>query len=304
MIDTTTVRQTDQDKIAIIGLGKAGTAIGYLLRHAGYPIVAVSSRSQTFLHERLRYTGGVFFPENQMCEAASLANCIFITTPDDCIGDVCLRISEGQAIQPGDKVIHMSGAGGLDLLKPAANAGASTACIHPLQSFVDVEGAIKNIRSSFFGVTAVNNLRAWSFRLVQRLGGFPFEISEEIKPLYHAAACIASNYLTTLIHMVEETYGNCGLKREDAVRAFWPLVFGTLRNIQAKGTIDALTGPISRGDEGTIRQHLAVLREKHSIYLETYILLGIQTVNLALKKSTFTKYQADRIKSIFEEALS
>jgi predicted short-subunit dehydrogenase-like oxidoreductase (DUF2520 family) len=291
-----------RENVAIIGLGKTGTAIGYLLRQAGYPIVAVAHRSKEFLKERICYTGGKVFTAGGVAEAASLATCIFITTPDDSIAPVCSEIARRGGFEPGDKVIHMSGAGGLDLLYPARDAGALTASIHPIQSFADVEGAIRNIPQSTFGITAVEGLKAWSAALVRELGGIPFEVPEEIKPLYHAAACMASNYLTTLMHMVEETYLSLGLSRAESIRAFWPLVLGTLKNIETEGTVQALTGPISRGDTGTMKQHLLVFRDKLPAYLTAYCTMGLQTVELALKKKTLSRERAELIKEILKGA--
>ena len=289
-----------KEEIAIVGLGKAGTAIGYLLRQAGYPIVAVVYRSQRSLDERIRYTGGRPFPADQKAEAAALATCIFITTPDDSIADACREIADKGGFKPGDKVIHMSGAGGLDLLEPARAAGALTASIHPMQSFADAEGAIRNIPGSAFGITAVEGLRAWSAALVRELGGTPFDIPGEMKPLYHAAACMASNYLTTLMHMVGETYLSLGMTREEATHAFWPLVLGTLKNIETRGTVQALTGPISRGDAGTVQQHIAVFKEKLPADLPVYCTMGLETVELALQKGTISQGQAELMKAILK----
>lgn len=289
-----------EDQVAIIGLGRAGTAIGHLLRRAGYPIVAVASRSRNSLKERIGYTGGRGFTSRQNAQAASLATCIFITTPDDSIAPVCREIARNGGFKPRDKVIHMSGAGGLDLLEAAREVGAFTACIHPIQSFADVEGAIRNIPASTFGITADESLRGWSAALVRELGGIPFEVSETIKPLYHLAACMASNYLTTLIHMVEETYLSLGLSREEAIRAFWPLVCGTLKNIESKGSVQALTGPISRGDAGTIERHLQVLRERLPDHLPLYRELGLRTVELAEKKKSLSPEMAERLRNILK----
>ncbi len=203
------------EKIAIIGLGMTGTAIGYLLRRAGYPVVAVSSRSHASLRKRISYTGGTAFTADANAEAASLATCIFITTPDDTIAAVCREMALHGGINPGDKVIHMSGAGGLDLLESARQAGAKVASIHPLQSFADIEGAIRNIPSSTFGITADEELREWSAGLVRELGGIPVEVPERIKPLYHAAACMASNYLD---HADPCGRGNLSLARTEPGR--------------------------------------------------------------------------------------
>jgi predicted short-subunit dehydrogenase-like oxidoreductase (DUF2520 family) len=290
-----------KDTIAIIGLGKAGTAMGYLLRQAGYCIVAVAGRSRASLEDRIRYTGGRAFTADRNAEAAALATVIFITTPDDAIAPVCREIVQNGGINPGDKVIHMSGAGGLDLLEPARLAGAGVACIHPIQSFADVEGAIRNTPLSTFGITADTEVGAWATELVRTLGGIPFEVPESIKPLYHAAACMASNYLTTLIHMVEETYLSLGLSREDAIRTFWPLVTCTLRNIEAKGSMEALTGPISRGDAGTIEQHLKVFRDKLPGYLPAYCALGLLTVDLAVAKRSLSPERAEAIRKILRK---
>jgi predicted short-subunit dehydrogenase-like oxidoreductase (DUF2520 family) len=290
-----------KENIAIIGLGKTGTAVGYLLRKAGHPVVAVTCSSHTFLHDRIRYTGGKAFTADANAEAASLATCIFITTPDDSIAPVCREIVKKGGIKPGDKVIHMSGAGGLDLLESARKAGAKVASIHPLQSFADIEGAILNIPLSTFGITADVNLREWSAELVRDLGGIPFEVPAEVKPLYHAAACMASNYLTTLINAAVEIYLSLGLSRDEATGALWPLIAGTLKNIEAKGSVQALTGPISRGDAGTIEEHLSVFREKLPVYLPAYCAMGLLTLELSIKKNTITPESAEVIKIILKE---
>ena len=115
-----------------------------------------------------------------------------------------------------------AGPGGLDLLREAKHHGAHVACIHPLQTFADVESAILKIPGSTFGITADAEILPWADRIVEDLGGRPFHVSSEDKALYHAAACIASNYLVTLMYLVEEIYGRMGLSREEAIRALAP----------------------------------------------------------------------------------
>ncbi|MGA3208875.1 MAG: DUF2520 domain-containing protein [Syntrophales bacterium] len=287
-----------RDTVAILGLSKVGTAVGFLLRQAGYRIVAVASRSKASLTQGIVYTGGK--PFLNFSEAALAANCIIIATSDDAIANVCNKISIEGGIKPGTKVIHMSGAGGLDLLESARNAGAHVASIHPLQSFADIEGAIRNIPGSTFGITAGDEIKEWSVQMVRDLGGAPFFISDADKPLYHAAACIASNYLTTLIHMVEEIYQSLGLNRDDAIRAIWPLVMGTIGNIESKGTVQALTGPVARGDAGTIRKHAEALRQKLPDLWPAYSALGVLTADLGLKKKTLSPETARLIKELLK----
>ena len=291
-------QEVRENTVAILGLGKVGTAVGFLLRQAGYRIVAVASRSKASLTQGIVYTGGK--PYLNFSAAALTANCIIITTSDDAIAHVCKKISRERGIRPGAKVIHMSGAGGLDLLESAQDAGAHVACIHPLQSFADVDGAIRNIPGSTFGITSADEIKEWSVQMVRDLGGVPFFIADADKPLYHAAACIASNYLTTLIHMVEEIYQSLGLSREVTIRAIWPLVMGTIANIKTKGTVQALTGPVARGDAGTIKKHAEALRNKLPALLQAYSALGILTADVGLKKKTLSPETARLIKELLK----
>lgn len=285
-----------EETIAILGLGKVGTAVGYFLRKAGYTISAVASRTVASINQGLPYTGGN--PYTNYSDAASQAECIFITTSDDVIFSVCEKITAEGSIKPGKKVVHMSGVGGLNLLESARNAGAKTASIHPLQSFADIDSAIKNIPGSTFGITSDEEIKEWSVEIVKVFGGIPFFVSDSDKPLYHAAACFASNYLTTLIHIVEDIYKSLGLNREEAIRAIWPLIIGTIRNIESNGTVNALTGPISRGDIGTIQKHLHALQNKLPNYLDLYKLLGIITTDLGLEKQTLSNDQSRLIKKL------
>lgn len=291
-----------RDSIAIIGLGKVGTAVGYLLKSAGYPIVAASGRSLENLRDNMKYTGGRVFASP--AEAASLAECILITTSDDAIASVCKEIVVGGAVRVGKKVIHLSGSGGLDLLQDARGAGALVGSIHPLQSFASIEGAIKSIPGSAFGITADEAIKDWSVRMVLDLGGIPFFISEDNKPLYHIAACIASNYLTTLMHIVEEIYLSIGMERSGALDAFWPLVQGTMNNLQTKGTVQALTGPIARGDAGTIEKHLTAIRKKMPHILPFYCIVGMKTVEVGLKKKTLKPQDAEIIRNMLKGGLN
>ncbi len=293
------VSTASRDSIAILGLGKVGRAVGCLLRAAGYEIAAVAGRSPERLREGAQYTGGRVLTD--FAVAASLADCILITTSDDAIAAVCSEICRKGAVKPGQKVIHMSGAGSLTLLSPASDAGASVACIHPLQSFATVEDAIKNIPGSTFAITANPEIISWSEQFVRDLQGKPFLLSDEDKPLYHAAACLASNYLTTLLHDVEVIYESLGMTSADALKAFWPLVRGTMHNIEAMGTVQALTGPISRGDAGTITKHLTALQQRLPSLLPLYCTMGRETVALGLKKKTLSPEKADIIMKLLTD---
>ncbi len=289
-------RANPKETVAILGPGKVGTAVGHLLRSAGYEIVALASRSAETCNRALPYTGGRIF--STFAEAALQARTILITVSDDAIRDVC------QAIAPKGlkekKVIHMSGAGGLDLLEPARLAGASVGCIHPIQTFAGVDSAIETLPGTTFGITADPAIRDWAVRLVKDLGGRPFFVSPADKPLYHAAACMASNYLVALMNMVEDIYGALGLGRDESFQAFWPLVRGTIRNIEDQGTLRSLTGPVARGDAGTIEKHLEAFRERLPALLDAYCLMGLRAADIAVKKGSVARERAETIKTLLK----
>jgi len=275
------------ETIAILGPGKVGTALGYLLKKVGYQIVAVAGRKMERVQQAVQYTGGV--PLTDLAAAARKAQVIFITVSDDAIASVCETVCAGGAISEGKKVVHVSGAGGLSLLTPAKERGAFTASLHPLQSFAHVEGAIKNLPGSIFALTCDEEIKQWAEHLILAIGGKPFFLADEDKPLYHLSACFASNYLTTLVHLTIQILKVLGLEEKQAREALWPLILGTLKNIEEKGTTQALTGPIARGDVGTIEKHLKALTAKLPHLLPLYRLLGEETVALGKQKGTLSE---------------
>lgn len=279
-------------KIAIIGLGMVGTAIGHLLSKSGHKIVAISDKSSAALKRALSYTGGKSFRDSK--KAILEADCIVITTPDDFIAGACEKIADSKLIK--DKfVFHMSGAGSLDLLESAKKAGAIVAVIHPVQSFSSIDTAINNIPGSIFGITADKKAQKHAQVIVRDLSGIPIFITSAQKPLYHAAACIASNYLVSLLNVVETIYESIGINNENARRAYLPLIYGTLHNIEQKGSIQALTGPIARGDEGTIKKHIIAMDKNLPHYLSLYSSLGLIATEIAQKKGTLSSKQAKNI---------
>ena len=285
------------NNFAIIGAGMVGTAIGFLLRKTGYVVIAIADKSPAALKRALPYTGGKVF--RTPGEAVQEADCILITTPDDAISSTCQEIALCPAIK-GKFVFHMSGAGGLDLLESAKKAGADVASIHPLQSFSSIDQAIKNIPGSYFGITTDKKAQKIAKNIVNDLGGIPLLISSDQKPLYHAAACFASNYLVSLMNTVESIYQAIGLNEKDAKTAYLPLVYGSLKNIEKSGSIPSLTGPIARGDFGTIKKHISAINKNLPQYLFLYSSLGLITVKVAQQKGTLNTRQAKTMNAILK----
>ncbi len=285
------------ESFIIIGLGKVGTSIASLLKKAGYTIAAVVDPSDDALNANLVYTGGK--PFHHPSDLDIDADCYLITTTDDQIKAACGALTDH--VRPGAVVLHMSGAGGLDLLDAVRRIGAKTGSMHPLQTFSDVQSAVDSLPGTVYGVTVDPDLRDWSEKLVRAIGGIPFFIDEKNRALYHAAACMVSNYFVTLMYMAEQTYGLLGLDEQEARHAYWPLLRGTLQNIEKKGSISSLTGPIARGDLGTVKKHLRTITANIPELLPAYRELGKITADIALKKNTISSQQSSNIKLLLSK---
>ncbi|HEY3375177.1 MAG TPA: Rossmann-like and DUF2520 domain-containing protein [Candidatus Aquicultor sp.] len=289
--------------IIIVGAGKVGTAIGTLLHQKDHRIVAAAAAHQASLETTGRYLPAAYLSVDlrEIARYGAKADIILLTTQDDQIQPTCETLAAYGTFTPRHTVMHMSGASTLDVLASACVAGAGVASIHPIQSFASAELAIEKIPGSYFGVTADDGARDVALAVVRDLGGVPIDIQDEDKAMYHAAACITSNYLVTLLHMAEKVYNAAGLRADIALDAMMTLISGTLSNIEKVGTIEALTGPIARGDVTIIKQHLQSLRRLDANIERAYRVLGLQTVDVAVKKGTLSAENAAELIAVLED---
>ncbi len=262
--------------VAVIGAGRVGTALGVLLARAGYRIVAVSGRAAT-AERAARSLPGT--PVVSPAEAARSAEVVLVGVPDDRIAEVCSGLAREGAFARGCSVVHLSGATGLDALTPARAAGATVLSIHPLQTFPDVDAAVDRIPGSGFAVTALGESGfALGERLATDVGGRPFRLADEMKPLYHAAAVFASNYLVTVTSVAEGLFAKAGIR--DPLDLFLPLSQASLDNAAALGPAAALTGPAVRGDAGTVQRNLEALAEAAPEAVPAYVELAAVALSL------------------------
>jgi len=285
--------------VGFIGAGKVGTALAAKLSEGGYEVVAVASRSRTSAEGLAGRISGcdVMTSGQEVAEAAEL---VFITTPDDAIAGTVAGI----VWHKGQSVVHCSGADSVDSLKPAHRMGAQTGCFHPLQTFADEAQATANIAGSTFGLEAEEQLLGVLKEMAAALGGDAIELGAADKVLYHAAAVITCNYLVTLVKLSTDLWETFGVDQERATRALLPLLRGTVANLERVGLPDSLTGPIARGDTGTVAKHLAALAESAPEVAATYRDLGRQTVPLAVAKGTIDRQQAEELLHLLRDRLS
>lgn len=284
-------------KIGFIGAGTVGTALAIRLSGQGYPVVAVSSRTGLSA-ERLssRVKGCRVYSTNQ--GVADNAEFVFITTPDMVIPIVATQVKW----HPNQSVVHCSGADSTDVLEPARQVGATVGGFHPLQTFAGELQAVANIPGSTFGLEATQPLLSVLKEMTKALNGTWVVLKPSDKVAYHVAAVLASNYLVTLVKLATDLWQTFDVPREQATTALLPLLKGTLNNIGNIGIPNCLTGPIARGDIGTVQKHLQVLRQLAPEVVSTYRELGYQTVPIAISKGKIDTIQAKELHKILMPA--
>jgi predicted short-subunit dehydrogenase-like oxidoreductase (DUF2520 family) len=217
--------------LVVVGRGRVGRSLTAAAERAGIEVSLVS-------HED---TGSI---------PAGAA--VLLCVPDDAIAEAVERL----AASAPSLVVHVSGATTLDALAAAAEQGAATFSLHPLQTFADGETPVEGTPAAIAGSTEEAFAHARS--LAEALGMRPFEVPEEKRAVYHAAAAIASNLLVALEESAAGLLARIGV--DDARELLAPLVLRTAANWAERGP-DALTGPIARGDRATIERHRAALAE-------------------------------------------
>jgi len=280
-------------KLGFIGAGTVGTALAVGLSRKGYPIIAVSSRSRASAKKLARLVSGCHVFDNNQGVADS-AELIFITTPDDVIARVASQVKW----HPGQSVIHCSGADSTDILQPARKLGAQVGVFHPLQTFASTKQAMENIPGSTFALEAEEPLLNTLRDMATALGGYWVELRASDKVLYHASAVIACNYMVTLVKLATDLWQTFNVPTQKATKALLPLLRGTIHNIETVGVPQCLTGPIARGDVGTIKKHLDALEQTAPSLLSTYRELGLQTIPIAVAKGRINQNQAQELRAI------
>jgi predicted short-subunit dehydrogenase-like oxidoreductase (DUF2520 family) len=280
-------------KTGFIGAGTTGTALAVRLSQKGWPVVAVFSRTLSSARRLARRVPNCRAYHTAQ-ELADVAEMVFITTPDDVIAQVCSEVHWHE----GQSVLHCSGAHSVDILEAAEKLGATAGSFHPLQTFADVDQAIANLPGSTFALEAEEPLLSTLKELARLLNGNWVKLGSGDKVLYHAAAVFACNYLVTLVKLALDLWKDFGVSSQEATRALLPLLRGTLNNIDNIGLPNCLTGPVARGDLGTIEKHLRALDAKNPSLLNSYKELGLQTIPIALAKGKVNEQKAEEMRTL------
>ncbi|MFI2085305.1 Rossmann-like and DUF2520 domain-containing protein [Streptomyces rubiginosohelvolus] len=263
--------------VGVVGAGRVGPALAASLQLAGHRPVAVSGVS-----DASRRRAAALLPDVPLVEPAEVlarAELVLLTVPDDVLPTLVEGLVETGAVRPGQLLVHTSGRYGTRVLGPALRAGALPLALHPAMTFTGTAVDVQRLAGCSFGVTAPDELRLAAEALVIEMGGEPEWIAEEARPLYHAALALGANHLVTLVAQSMELLTKAGVAAPD--RMLGPLLGAALDNALRSGDA-ALTGPVARGDAGTVAAHIGELRTHAPQAVAGYVAMARTTADRAL----------------------
>lgn len=280
-------RKSKKPTVSIVGAGRLGTALARALTVSHYEIEALVSRKTAHARRAAAMVGSATIALSaKELEALPTSKIILITTPDGGILETAERIAALKASPRGRTVLHTSGAlAASEVLAPLAATGFATGSLHPLVSISEPRGGAEKLRGAFYCVEGDAAATRVARSIVKDLQGHSFHIASNSKPLYHAAAVMASGHVTALVALATEMLVQCGLDQKTARRVLLPLLESTVANLSVSAPASALTGTFARGDLVTVRRHLQALsNERLAEALAAYKLLGRRSLELGKKK--------------------
>jgi predicted short-subunit dehydrogenase-like oxidoreductase (DUF2520 family) len=261
--------------ISFIGAGRLGQTLAVALSRAGWPVTAVASRSLVSARHLAEQIPGC---QAVQASHATQADLVFLSVPDDAIAPLASELTW----RAGQCVVHCSGATEVAALAPAAACGALIGGFHPLQIFSDPVVALENLPGSAVAIEAPPALAATLQRMATDLRMNAITLPAGSRALYHASAGYAASLMLPLLHEAVQLWRKFGVNEAQALQALLPLARGTLSAVQSKGVDGALSGPISRNDEGVVRAHLNALAPLGNSHLALYQELSRRQLPLAL----------------------
>jgi len=282
--------------VGVIGTGRVGAVLGAALRRAGHTVIAASAVSEASRTRAEALLPGV--PLVDPRAVAEQADLLLLTIPDDALADLVAGLAETGAISMGQIVVHTSGRYGYSVLEPALQSGALPLALHPVMTFTGTGVDLERLVGCSFGVTAPDALRPMAEALVVEMSGEPEWIEERRRPLYHAALAIGANHLVTLVAEAQDLLARSGV--EHPSRMLGPLLGAALDNALRSGDA-ALTGPVARGDAGTVAVHISELSQVSREALAAYLAMSRLTADRALAAGLLDPERAEHLLDVLAD---
>jgi predicted short-subunit dehydrogenase-like oxidoreductase (DUF2520 family) len=254
--------------VGVVGAGRVGAVLGAALDRAGHRVVATAAVSAASRDRAARLLPrAAIRPADEVARAAT--DLLLLAVPDDALASVVSGLDSTGALRSGAVVAHTSGAHGLAVL-----GGVKGMALHPAMTFTGERSDLDRLPGIAWGVTTGD--RAFATRLVADLEGVPEWVAEQSRPLYHAALAHGANHLVTLVNEAADLLRAAGIEHPERVLS--PLLHAALDNALRLGDA-ALTGPVSRGDAGTVASHLQRMPAES---VPAYLALARRTADRAI----------------------
>lgn len=286
--------------VGVVSAGRVGAVLGAAWDAVGHRVVATSGVSRASVHraETLLPDAPLLAPD-EVIRAADLA---LLAVPDDVLPGLVRGLAAAGAFRPGQIVVHTAGAHGVDVLDPAVEHGILPLALHPVMTFTGRPEDVQRLTGCCVAVTArADDEAAWNVgeALVLELGAEPVRVLEQVRPLYHAALAHGANHLVTLVRDCADLLDKAGVR--PAERLIGPLLSAALDNALRHGD-RALTGPVARGDVGTVRTHLRELDRADPELADTYRTLARRTAHRAAEGGLLPDHAADEVRAALDDS--
>ena len=285
--------------VGVVGAGRVGAVLGAALRAAGHDVVGAAGESDASRHRIADLLPGV--PRRKPTAVAKACDLLLLAVPDDMLDNVVTTLANSGALHEGQYVVHTSGRHGLAVLEPARAVGARVVAMHPAMTFSGTAVDLDRLAGCVFGLTAEPADRELAEALVADLGGTAMWVPEDLRTLYHAGLAHGANHLVTLVTEAMEILSAAGA--QDPAGTLRPLLTAALDNALAHGDA-ALTGPIVRGDLGTVRAHLEDITVSAPQTLASYVAMARATLARAVTDGRVVPIRAARIRDLLDAAVA
>ncbi|WP_250031496.1 Rossmann-like and DUF2520 domain-containing protein [Paractinoplanes maris] len=274
--------------IGVVGAGRVGAVLGAALDAAGHHVVAAAAVSAASRDRAARLLPhAAILPADEVARAAD--DLLLLAVPDDSLAAVVSGLATTGALHPGQIVAHTSGAHGLAVL-----GGLRGMALHPAMTFTGSPADLDRLPGIAWGVTTAD--RVFAARLVADLGGIPEWVAEDARPVYHAALAHGANHLVTLVNEAADLLRGTGIAEPSRILS--PLLHAALDNALRLGDA-ALTGPVSRGDAGTVGKHLDHLPAESR---PAYLALARRTADRAIASGRLRPQDAALLLDVLSRA--
>ncbi|MBU2663266.1 DUF2520 domain-containing protein [Actinoplanes bogorensis] len=274
--------------VGVVGAGRVGAVLGAALTAAGHHVVAAAAVSAASRERAARLLpGAAILPADEVARAAR--DLLLLAVPDDALAGVVSGLKATGALRPGQRIAHTSGAHGLAVL------GGEGLALHPAMTFTGADTDLERLPGIAWGITTAD--RVFAARLVADLGGVPEWVAEDARPVYHAALAHGANHLVTLVNEAADLLRAAGIGEPSRVLS--PLLHAALDNALRLGDA-ALTGPVSRGDAGTVGRHLDRMPPESRA---AYLALARRTADRAIAAGRLRPQDAGPLLDVLESKI-